>query len=141
MTLLYLKNGDGRSLQFIKLTVVETPFNQNAAISGLRVFGKGNGAKPLEVSFNATRTGELSMRVTMHADGACGYNICWGHSPEKLYHSCMYYPEMGTDAGAFEMGNVASKEIGALMAGEDVYVRVDAFNENGITHGQTVKLD
>ncbi|MBO4510926.1 MAG: family 43 glycosylhydrolase [Lachnospiraceae bacterium] len=136
-----LENGDGRRLQYIKLTILDTPFNQNAAISGLRVFGKGNGAKPSDVSFEATRTSELNMRVTMHADGACGYNIVWGHSPEKLYHSCMFYPEAGKHAGDFQAGDGAVREIGALMAGEDVYVRVDAFNENGISHGQTIKLD
>ena len=32
------------------------------------------------------------------------------------------------------------KTIGALMKGEPVYIRVDAFNENGITEGEVFAL-
>ena len=32
----------------------------------------------------------------------------------------------------------AEQNIGALVEGETVYVRVDAFNENGITEGTEV---
>ena len=34
-----------------------------------------------------------------------------------------------------------SHRIGALIKGRDYYVRVDAFNENGITEGSCIKLD
>ena len=33
-----------------------------------------------------------------------------------------------------------TKRVGALIRGRDYYVRVDAFNENGITAGKCVKL-
>ncbi len=127
-----LNDGEGQKLRYIKLTVCETPFDQNAAISGLRVFGKGNGEKPQEVSFEASRLDDLDMRVSMQAQGADGYNICWGHAADKLYHSCMFYPAKGADK--------AERIIGALISGQDVYVRVDAFNENGITCGKVRKL-
>lgn len=32
------------------------------------------------------------------------------------------------------------QEIGALVKGTEYYVRVDTFNECGITHGEVVKL-
>ena len=66
------------------------------------------------------------MEVTIQDVGATGYNILWGHDAEKLYHSYMVF------------GN--SKRIGALVKGTDYYVRVDAFNESGITHGITKKV-
>jgi hypothetical protein len=36
--------------------------------------------------------------------------------------------------------NETKKRIGALIKGQKYYVRVDAFNESGITEGKTVKL-
>lgn len=57
---------------------------------------------------------------------AVGYNILWGHAPDKLYHSYMIF---GT-----------TQRIGALVKGQEYYVRVDAFNENGITEGSVRKI-
>ena len=45
---------------------------------------------------------------------------------DKLYHSHMVF------------GN--EQRIGALVKGKEYYVRVDAFNENGITEGKSVKI-
>ena len=58
-----------------------------------------------------------------------GYNILWGHRPDKLYHS---YLVMGK--------GINDKHIGALVKGQACYVRVDAFNENGITVGEAIRL-
>ena len=33
-----------------------------------------------------------------------------------------------------------TERVGALVSGADYYVRVDAFNENGITEGEVKKL-
>jgi len=55
---------------------------------------------------------------------AAGYNILWGYAPDKLYHSYMVFGK-------------TSQRIGALIKGESVFVRVDTFNENGITEGKT----
>jgi hypothetical protein len=67
------------------------------------------------------------MLVRWEADEAVGHNILSGYAPDKLYHSYMVL-------GANE------KIIGALMKGEPVYVRVDAFNEQGITEGEVFAL-
>ena len=115
-------------VRFLKLTVLEVPFDQPIAVSGLRVFGKGNGKMPKAVSgVKVQRVGDLNMQVSWDEDGAVGHNILWGYAPDKLYHSYMVL-------GAKE------KNIGALMKGEPVYVRVDAFNENGITEGEVFAL-
>ena len=113
---------EGVQIRYLKLTVFEVPYNQNPCISGLRVFGLGNGEKPSAPQYQAERTGTMDMRIIIEPQtDAVGYNVLWGFAPDKLYHSCMTFtPE---------------QNIGALVEGETVYVRVDAFNENGITEG------
>ena len=113
---------EGIQIRYLKLTVFEVPYNQNLCISGFRVFGLGNGEKPFAPQYQAERTGTMDMRITIEPQtDAVGYNVLWGFDPDKLYHSCMtFMPE---------------QNIGALVEGETVYVRVDAFNENGITEG------
>ena len=118
---------EGVKLRFLKLTVVEIPYHQNPCISGLRVFGIGQGNKPNTPVFQATRVSDIDMEVTIEDTGAVGYNILWGHAPEKMYHSYMVFG--------------LKKCIGALVKGEQYYIRVDAFNESGITEGQTIKVD
>lgn len=118
----------GVKTRYLKLTVAELPFGQQIAVSGLRVFGRGNGAAPEAArGVKAERVGDLNMLVSWAEDGAAGHNILWGHAPDKLYHSYMVLGANG-------------KNIGALMKGEPVYVRVDAFNENGITEGEVFAL-
>lgn len=90
------------------------------------MFGIGKGAAAAAPQFTAERLNDIDMEVHIEDSGETGYNILWGHSPDKLYHSCMVF---GT-----------RKRIGALVKGREYYVRVDAFSENGITHGQMVKL-
>jgi hypothetical protein len=116
----------GCRARYLRLTIYETPFNEAACISGLRVFGKAAGEKPQVPTFTAKRTGDLDMEVSIDDSGADGYNILWGHSPEKLYHSYM----------TFEL----NKKIGALVKGQDYFVRVDAFNKYGITAGTVMTL-
>ena len=115
---------DGVKMRYLKLTVLEVPFDQQVAVSGLRVFGKGNGKAPdAPHGVKTERLGDLNMLVSWEEDGAVGHNILWGHAPDKLYHSYMVL-------GANE------KNIGALIKGEPVWIRVDAFNENGVTDGE-----
>ena len=118
----------GVKTRYVKLTVQEVPFRQPVAVSGLRIFGRGNGTAPeAPVNVRAERLGDLNMLVSWAADGAVGHNVLWGYAPDKLYHSYMVL-------GANE------KNIGALMKGEPVWVRVDAFNENGITEGEVFSI-
>jgi beta-xylosidase len=117
---------EGVKLQYLKLTILEIPYHQKPCISGLRVFGIGQGNKPRKPVFQARRVSDLDMEVEIKDTGAVGYNILWGHSPEKLYHSYMMFGHQ--------------KCIGALVKNQHYYVRVDAFHETGITQGDIVKL-
>lgn len=122
----------GKRIRFLRLTILKVPYCQKPCVSGLRVFGYGNGQKPDVPEFSAIRTGDMDMEVTMRADNTIGYNILWGHKPEKLYHSCMVFQKV-KDKGE-------KKQIGALVRGITYYLRVDAFNENGITEGKVTLL-
>lgn len=117
---------EGMQLRYIRLTILEVPYKQQPCISGLRVFGIGKGEKPARPVFLAARTSDLDMEVEIQDNGAVGYNILWGHAADKLYHSYMIF---GT-----------KQRIGALVEGQKYYVRVDAFNENGITEGEVMEL-
>ncbi len=112
---------EGCVLRYLRLTVFEVPYDQPVSISGLRVFGKGGGTAPEVPDFKMAYNGATDMLVTIEPDEAVGHVILWGHRPDKLYHSCLTYE--------------TEKNIGALVKGTDYYVRVDAFNENGITEG------
>ena len=92
------------------------------------MFGKGAGSLPEQASYEAARISGIDMEIVIdsqekdEADGTTGYNILWGLKPDKLYHSYLTYD--------------TKKRIGALVDGESYYVRVDTFNENGITEGK-----
>ncbi len=115
-----------KHLRYVRLTIIEVPYDQNPCVSGVRIFGSGVGEKPKIPKYSAVRTNELDMHIEINDDDAMGYNILWGHQPDKLYHSYMVFGK--------------SQRIGALVEGRTYYVRVDAFNEKGITKGTTVKL-
>ena len=120
---------EGFLARYLRLSNMAVPYGQNPCISGLRVFGLGDGEKPETPTFTAARMDDLDMIVQIKEQpGALGYNILFGSAPEKLYHSDMVF-------------SAGSHRIGALIKGRDYYVRVDAFNENGITQGNCIQLD
>ena len=122
----FVVRAEGMMLRYLRLTVQEVPYGQRTCVSGLRVFGLGTGEKPGVPTFMAKRTTDLDFEVKVEGTNALGWNILWGHAPDKLYHSYMIFqPE---------------QRIGALIKGRDYYVRVDAFNENGITEGTCIAL-
>ncbi len=63
----------------------------------------------------------LDIIVALQEMPVCDY------APDKLYHSYMVY-------GKSEV------KIGALIKGQPVYVRVDAFNESGIEEGDVKQV-
>lgn len=119
---------EGVSARYIRLTVTDTAYDAPACISGLRIFGRGQGCAPCQAAqVRALRTDALTMQVNWQGN-AMGYEVLWGHRPDKLYHSCRVFSK-------------TELEIRALMADvECYYVRVDAFNENGITVGEVVAV-
>ena len=118
----------GFAARYLRLSDMAVPYGQNPCVSGLRVFGLGDGEKPAAPAFTAARTGDLDMTVMIsEKPDALGFNILFGASPEKLYHSYMVFA-------------AGSHRIGALIKGSEYYVRVDAFNEKGFTEGACIKL-
>ena len=120
---------NGISARFIRLTVEEVPFHVQPCISGLRVFGKGSGNEPAQADCSAQRISDLDFIVSAECPDAQGFNILWGNDESHLYHSCL------------AMGHsLKDKRIGALVKGQKYAVRVDTFNENGITEGKAARL-
>jgi hypothetical protein len=114
---------EGFKARFLRLCEMSVPYGQNPCISGLRVFGLGDGTAPAVPAFTAVRQGDIDMTVRIGEQiDTVGYNILFGSAPDKLYHNYM----------VFESGE---KRIGALIKDRKYFVRVDAFNENGITEG------
>lgn len=120
---------EGILARYLKINDIAVPYGQVPCVSGLRVFGRGTGEKPLPAEFQAKQAGDLDMDVEIISfgkDRAMGYEILWGHDPEKLYHSRTLFGDR--------------VRIGALVKGEAYYIRIDAFNENGITPGKVRSL-
>ena len=61
----FIVKEEGVQIRYLKLTVFEVPYSQNPCISGLRVFGLGNGEKPSAPQYQAERTGTMDMRITI----------------------------------------------------------------------------
>ena len=119
---------EGFKARYLRLSDMAVPFEQNPCVSGLRVFGLGSSERAAASVFTATRMGDLDMVVQIKEQGnTLGYNILFGASKEKLYHSSMVF-------------TAGSHRVGALIKDREYFVRVDAFNENGITEGVCVKL-
>ena len=119
---------EGIRVRFLRLSDMAVPYGQQPCISGLRVFGLGQGEKPAAPVFTVRRENDLDMMVSVQSqENTLGYNILFGNSPNKLYHSSMNF-------------KAGDQRIGALIKGRDYFVRVDAFNENGITEGTCVRL-
>ena len=117
------------TMRYVRITVRELPYSQFPAIAGLRVFGMGDGALPgMAEDIGITYDGYMDMEVSWKCEGTVGSVILWGHEPEKLYHSRMVYGKK-------------QEHIGALVTGQEVYIRIDTFNENGITQGELIHVE
>lgn len=115
-------------VRYLRVTALELPYGEPFALSGLRVFGKGNGTAPQKVqNITAVRDQSgLDCRIRFdQSEGAFGYNIRFGIAEDKPYSSYLVY----------EKNEVL---LTTLNAGQDYFFKVDAFNENGITEGDTV---
>lgn len=116
----------GLMARFVRLTVFSLPYGQAACVSGLRIFGRGQGEPPEKAGpVTAVKTGPIDMEVTWTGNGT-GYEVLWGHRPDKLYHSYQVFGHRLT--------------VGGLIRDQELYVRVDSFNENGITAGEVIKV-
>lgn len=107
--------------RFIKLENIHMPTGK-FALSGLRVFGNGNGAKPDTVkNFVVLRTEKDKRSAFIKwqpVDNAFAYTIYYGTHPEKLYSSIMVHSN-----NEYWMK--------AMDAQKTYYYCIEAVNENG----------
>jgi len=109
--------------RYIKLENIHMPTGK-FAISGLRVFGNGNGAKPDEVKgFIVLRTEKDKRSAFIKwkpVDNAFAYNIYYGTRPDKLYTCIMVHSN----------NEYWMKAMDSQMP---YYYQIEAINENGVS--------
>jgi xylan 1,4-beta-xylosidase len=109
--------------RYIKLENISMPTGK-FAISGLRVFGNGNGAKPSPVqNFIVLRTEKDKRSAFLKwrpADDAFAYNIYYGTNPQKMYTSIMVHSN-----NEYWMK--------AMDSQKTYYYCIESINENGVS--------
>jgi hypothetical protein len=111
--------------RFIKLENIHMPTGK-FAISGLRVFGNGNGARPDAVkTFFVLRTEKDPRSGWIKwnpVSNAYAYNIYYGTSPDKLYNCIMVYNNNYNEYWFKGMDKMKT-----------YYFTIEAVNENGVS--------
>ena len=95
------------------------------AISDIRVFGNGTGARPATPGGLTARRDrdERNAVITWRpVPGAVGYNLRWGIGPAKLYQTYQRLADQGT-----------TLELRALSVGQAYWVAIESFDENGVS--------
>ncbi len=109
--------------RFIKLENIHMPTGK-FAISGLRVFGNGNGAKPEAVKQLIVLRTEKDKRSAWikwsPVSNAWAYNIYYGTAPDKLYSCIMVH----------DLNEYWFKAMDSQKA---YYFTIEAINENGVS--------
>ncbi len=111
--------------RFIKLENIHMPTGK-FAVSGLRVFGNGNGTKPDAVkTFIVLRTEKDPRSAWIKwnpVNNAYAYNIYYGTAPDKLYNCIMV------------IGNTSNEYwFKAMDKLKTYYFTIEAVNENGVS--------
>src|SRR5690606_25666247 len=122
----YIQLEKAATARYIKLENIQMPTGK-FAISGLRIFGKGQGVKPGEVkNFAPLRSAPRKKGERRNVwfkwqqePNADGYVIYFGKSPDKMYGSIMVY---GKNEYYFS----------GLDRTDAYYFQIEAFNNNGI---------
>ena len=127
----YVELSAPQTVRYVRYRNIYVP-TPNLAISGLRVFGLGQGKVPPVVKeFTVKRSDDRrdAMVTWAKQPGSQGYNVIWGIAPDKLYSSWMVY-----DDDHLEMRN--------LNADQEYYFTIEAFNENGVSErAKPVKVE
>ncbi len=115
--------------RYLRVTNVRFPSGK-FSVSGFRVFGHADKPAPNEVGvFRILRNESDRRDVTLRwkeVNGAIGYNIRYGTSPDKLYHNYIVYDD-------------TEITIRSLHTESVYYFTIDSFNEGGITRGNRIE--
>lgn len=117
---------------YIRLENIHTA-DGKFAISGLRVFGNGNGAKPDTVKHFVALRGDSERRNCwlkwQLSNDAYAYNIYTGIAPDRLYTCIMVY-------------NTNEYYFSAMERDLPYYFQIEAINENGVSaRTQVIKVE
>lgn len=118
----YVELGTPQTVRYIRYRNIHVP-TPNLAISGLRVFGVGQGKAPARVkNFKVNRQQDRrdAMITWDKQANAQGYNVLWGIAPDKLYSSWMVYEDNKLD-------------LKSLGIDQGYYFAIESFNENGVS--------
>jgi hypothetical protein len=119
----YVELPAGVQARYIRIENVHMPTG-TFALSGLRVFGSGNGPAPeTPKQFFVLRTEKDKRSAYIKwspVDGAYGYNIYFGTAPDKLYTSIMV------------LGN-NEYWLKTMDRTKTYYFAIEAFNESGLS--------
>ncbi len=118
----YVELAVPQNVRYIRYNNIHVP-TPNLAISGLRVFGLGEGKLPkIANNFKVQRKADKrdALLTWDKVKDAQGYNIKWGIAPDKLYNSWLVYSDNQLD-------------LRSLNVDQAYYFTVEAFNENGIS--------
>jgi hypothetical protein len=125
----YIELASPVQARYIKLENIHMPTGK-FAISGLRVFGKGNGSVPAMVkNFIVLRTEKDKRSAWLKwapNDNAYAYNIYMGTAPDKLYSCIMIY---GQNEYYYK----------GMDNQKTYYFQIEALNENGISQRTPVQ--
>ncbi len=117
----YVELAQPEQARFIRYRNIHVP-TPHLSLSGLRVFGLGDGKAPAaveKVTVNR-RADRRDALVTWDArTDAQGYVVRWGIAPDKLYSSWMVY-------------ETSELELKGLTVDQPYHFTVEAFNENGV---------
>lgn len=119
----YVELAEPVQARYVKLENIQMPTGK-FALSGLRVFGNGNGKAPEKVKqFMVFRTEKDKRSAFIKwnpSDDAYAYNISYGTAPDKLYTTIMVY------------GN-NEYWLKTLDRMKTYYFTIEAINENGVS--------
>jgi xylan 1,4-beta-xylosidase len=114
--------------RYIRLTNYKVP-GGTFAMAGFRVFGKAGKKAPAVIEdllVNRYKTDRCVVDLTWTKPmGATGFNIRYGTSRDKLYHT-------------YQVLSDNSIKINSLNSEQKYYFTIDSFNESGVTNGKRV---
>lgn len=117
----YIQLDQAMACRYIRITNVEVP-DGHFALSGLRVFGKGNGKIPGKIQdliLNRDVNDRRKIRLSWTGPDADGYHILFGTHQDKLYN-------------CYTIFGVNEIELNSLNAEESYFFSFESFNGSGI---------
>jgi beta-xylosidase len=123
----YVELSAPKNARYIRFTNHHIP-TPNLAISGLRIFGHGLGARPEKpIVFNVKRDSDRRDAVLKWSPvkNVQGYNIYFGIAPDKLYNSILVYAD-------------TTIQLKCLNVDVEYFFSIEAFNENGISQRTSI---